>query len=416
MSFFENSIKLINEAAEIMKLDKDVVTLLSHPKRIFSVTMPVRMDNGELKVFEGFRVQHNDIIGPYKGGIRYHEKVDMDEVKALATLMTMKCSVVGIPLGGAKGGVIVDPKKLSKKELEQLTRKYIDKIEPFIGPEVDVPAPDVNTTPEIMAWAADEFSKLRKKNMLGVVTGKPLAVGGSQGRGDATSQGGCYVLDEFAKERNIDPTKTSIIIQGFGNAGAHMARILSAQGYKIVGVSDSQGGLYCEAGLDVAKVDACKVEKGSVTKCESVCTNGKVVDNEGLLASQCDILILAALENQVREDNANNIKAKYILELANGPITPEADKILAGKGVEIIPDILANAGGVTVSYFELVQNQMNYYWTAEEVQQKLHPIMVDAWKRLSEYQKKFKCTLRHAAFISAMSRLEEAMKARGIDQ
>ncbi|MBN1494979.1 Glu/Leu/Phe/Val dehydrogenase [Candidatus Peregrinibacteria bacterium] len=415
MSFFENAIKQINEAAEIMKLDKDIVTILSHPKRILTVTMPVRMDNGEVKVFEGFRVQHNDIPGPYKGGIRYHQQVDMDEVKALATLMTMKCAVVGIPLGGGKGGIIVNPKELSKRELEQLTRKYVERIEAFIGPEIDVPAPDVNTTPEIMAWIADEYSKLKRKNQLGVVTGKPLEVGGSQGRGDATSQGGCYVLEEFAKERNVDPSKTSIIIQGFGNAGAHMARILSGQGYKIVGVSDSQGGLYCEAGLDVAKISACKAEQGSVTKCDSICTNGKVVDNEGLLASQCDILILAAFENQVREDNANNIKAKYILELANGPITPEADKILAGKGVEIIPDILANAGGVTVSYFELVQNQMNYYWTAEEVQQKLHPIMVDAWKRLSEYQKKYSCTLRQAAFVSAMTRLEKMIKARGIE-
>ena len=415
MSFFENAIKQINEAAAIMKLDKDIVTILSHPKRILSVTMPVRMDNGEIRVFEGFRVQHNDIAGPFKGGIRYHPQVDMDEVKALATLMTMKCAVVGIPLGGGKGGIIVDPKTLSKRELEQLTRKYVDRIEAFIGPELDVPAPDVNTTPEIMAWIADEYSKLQKKNVLGVVTGKPLEVGGSQGRGDATSQGGCYILDEFAKERGIDPSKTSIIIQGFGNAGAHMARILSGQGYKIVGVSDSQGGLYCEAGIDVKAVSDCKAEKGSVTKCDSICKNGRVVDNEGLLASQCDILILAALENQVREDNAKNIKAKYILELANGPVTPEADKILAGKGIEIIPDILANAGGVTVSYFELVQNQMNYYWTNEEVQQKLHPIMVDAWKRLSEYQKKYKCTLRQAAFISAMSRLEAMIRARGFE-
>jgi glutamate dehydrogenase/leucine dehydrogenase len=373
------------------------------------------MDSGEIKVFEGFRVQHNDAAGPFKGGIRYHEQVDMEEVKALAAWMTMKCAVVGIPLGGGKGGIIVNPKELSRRELEQLTRKYIDRVQLLIGPDRDVPAPDVNTNPEIMAWMCDEYMKLGNLNKRGVVTGKPLHVGGSKGRDEATSRGGAYVLEELIKEKGIDPKETRVVIQGFGNAGSHMARILSEDGYKIIGVSDSKGGVYCENGVDTKCMIKCKLEKGSVTKCESVCSKCKNVSNEELIEKDCDILVLAALENQVHKDNADNIKAKIIVELANGPLTPEADKILDKKGVIVIPDILANAGGVTVSYFELVQNLHNYYWSAEEVQQKLKPIMVDAFKRVSANQKKYNCTLRQAAFITAMERLEKIIKSRGFE-
>jgi len=414
MSLFDNTLKQIEQAASIMSLDKDIVTILSAPKRILQVSLPIRMDSGEIKVFQGFRVQHNDVAGPFKGGIRYHQQVDMGEVKALATWMTMKCSVVGIPLGGGKGGIIVDPKTLSKRELEQLTRKYIDRVEAFIGPELDVPAPDVNTTPEIMAWMADEYSKLQKKNKLGVVTGKPLEVGGSQGRGEATSRGGYYILNEVAKEKGITPSETRVVIQGFGNAGSHMARILAEEGYKVIGVSDSKGGIYSPDGLDAQCVIKCKQEKGSVMQCE--CANNiQTMTNQELIEQDCDILVLAALENQVTAENANNIKAKIIIELANGPVNPDADAILKDRGVMVVPDILANAGGVTVSYFELVQNEMNYYWSNEEVQAKLEPIMINAWKRVSEIQKEFNCTLRQGAFISAMRRLEAKLKARGFE-
>jgi len=415
MSLFENTLKQINEAAEIMNLDKDIITILSHPKRIMQVSLPIRMDSGEIKVFEGFRVQHNDLAGPFKGGIRYHEQVDMGEVKALAAWMTMKCAVVGIPLGGAKGGIIVDPKKLSQRELEQLTRKYTDRIEPIIGPDKDVPAPDVNTNGQIMAWVVDEYMKLGNTNKKGVVTGKPIECGGSAGRDTATAQGGVYVLDEIVAEKGIKAEETRIIVQGFGNAGGTMAMLLADQGYKICGVSDSKGGLYCANGFDPRKVDACKIEKGSVTECKMVADGCEVCTNEELLEKDCDILILAALENQVNEKNADNVKAKIVFELANGPTTPEADKIFAKKGVMVVPDILANAGGVTVSYFELVQNETQYYWTAEEVQTKLKPIMVNGWERVSGIQKKYNCTLRQAAFISAMTRLKAIMEQRGFE-
>jgi glutamate dehydrogenase/leucine dehydrogenase len=415
MSLFENTLKQINEAADIMSLDKDILTILSHPKRIIQVSLPIRMDDGSIKVFEGFRVQHNDVAGPFKGGIRYHQQVDMEEVKALATWMTMKCSVVGIPLGGAKGGIVVDPKTLSKRELEKLSRKYIDRVQHNIGPHMDVPAPDVNTNGEIMAWMTDEYMKLGNLNKRGVVTGKPLEVGGSEGRDAATSQGGSYVWEEVAKEKGINPAETRVIIQGFGNAGSHMARIMGEQGYKVVGVSDSKGGVYCENGLDAAAMLKCKIEKGSVQECETQADHCTRVTNEELLEQDCDILVLAALENQVTEANAANIKAKYIIELANGPTTPEADKILEKNGVLVIPDILANAGGVTVSYFELVQNEAGYYWTADKIQRRLKPIMIKATQRIKEMMEKYNCSMRQAAFVSAMSRLEAMLKKRGFE-
>jgi len=415
MSLFQNTLKQINEAADIMKLEEDILTVLSHPKRILQVSLPIRMDDGKVKVFEGFRVQHNDVAGPFKGGIRYHQQVDMEEVKALATWMTMKCSVVGIPLGGGKGGIIVDPKTLSKRELEQLTRRYIDRVQHNVGPAMDVPAPDVNTNAEIMAWMSDEYMKLGNRNRRGVVTGKPLECGGSEGRDAATSQGGSYVWEELAKEKGINPNETRVVIQGFGNAGSHMARIMGEQGYKIVGVSDSKGGIYCEDGLDAPCVLKCKIEKGSVTNCESECDNCTSCTNEELIEKDCDILVLAALENQVTEENAKNIKAKYIIELANGPVTPEADKILEKNDILVIPDILANAGGVTVSYFELVQNEANYYWSADKIQRRLKPIMIKAYQRVKEMMEKYNCSMRQAAFISAMHRLEVMLKKRGFE-
>ena len=422
MSFFENTLQLIEKAAKIMKLEPDVKEILSHPNRIIEVSVPVKMDNGKVKVFDGFRVQHCDLPGPYKGGIRYHQDVNMEEVKALATLMTFKCAVVNIPLGGGKGGIIVDPKKLSKGELERLTRKYTDRLAPFIGPELDVPAPDVNTDGQIMAWIADEYTKVTGKNGFGVVTGKPLSFGGSLGREKATARGGIYVLDEYMKEKGMKVKGTTVVIQGFGNAGANAARILDEAGFKVIAVSDSKGGICCKDGIHAIKAIQCKMEKGSIHECTVA---GKVdyhiskgascerLTNEELLEVECDILILSALENQVTAKNAKKIKAGMILELANGPVDAEADEILASRKITVIPDILANAGGVTVSYFELVQNQMNYYWPSEEVQERLKVIMVNAWKRVSELQSKYRCTLRTAAFISALERLSELMKVRG---
>jgi glutamate dehydrogenase/leucine dehydrogenase len=418
MSLFENTIRQMRNAAQIMKLDPHVEEHLSNPQRILEVSVPVHMDNGSVRVFKGFRVQHCNVRGPYKGGIRFHPQVDMEEVKALATWMTMKCSVVGIPLGGGKGGVIVDPRELSERELEQLSRTYIRAIEPLIGPEKDVPAPDVYTNPKIMAWMADEYSMLQRRNKLGVVTGKPLSVGGSEGRGEATSQGGMYVLAEALSELGKKPEEMTVVIQGFGNAGANVAHMMEDAGYKVVGVSDSKGALYCPEGLHPREAIACKSEKGTVTECsvagiQKTGTCCKVITNEELLEVECDVLVLSALENQVTKDNAANVKASIILELANGPTTPEADEILREKGVMVIPDILANAGGVTVSYFELVQNEANFYWSAEEVQERLTRIMVEAWHSVAGTAKKHNATLREAAFIVALKRLEEAMLARG---
>ncbi|MBP9718191.1 Glu/Leu/Phe/Val dehydrogenase [Candidatus Gracilibacteria bacterium] len=422
MNFFQNTLNLIEQSSEIMSLSTEAKAILSNPQRIIQVSMPIRMDSGELKVFTGFRVQHCDVPGPFKGGIRYHPNVDMEEVKALATLMTFKCAVVGIPLGGGKGGIIVDPKQLSKGELERLTRSYTQKIAPFIGPDKDVPAPDVNTDGQIMAWVADEYSKQVGHNALGVVTGKPLSIGGSLGRDTATAQGGYYVLNEIVKEKGIDPKTTRVVIQGFGNAGANAAQILEAAGFKVIAVSDSKGGIHCEEGIHVVNAMKCKLEKGSIHECTvggkdyhvAKGTTCDRVTNEQLLELDCDILVVSALENQITSANANNVKAKIILELANGPLSAEADDILNKRGIMVIPDILANAGGVTVSYFEWVQNLMNYYWTREEVQKRLEIIMCESWKRVYGASKKYNCSLRMGAFITAFERLSGMMKSRGI--
>ncbi|MBU1018888.1 MAG: Glu/Leu/Phe/Val dehydrogenase [Patescibacteria group bacterium] len=414
MSLFESTMRQMKDAAKIMHLDPNVEEILSHPQRIVEVSIPIKMDNGSTRVFRGFRVQHNNSRGPYKGGIRFHPEVDMEEVKALATWMTIKCAVVGIPLGGGKGGIIVDVKELSEAELERLSRTYARAIAPFIGPKKDIPAPDVYTNPQIMAWIADEFSKLQGENALGVVTGKPLEVGGSAGRSDATSQGGIYVLQQVCEMQGLDPHKTTVVVQGFGNAGSYAAKMLHEQGFKVIGVSDSRGGIYCKDGVDPEATHSCKLDKGSVVECTSVGGGDcKVVTNEELLELECDVLFLSAMENQVTADNADRIKAKMILELANGPTTPDADEILDKKGVMIVPDILANAGGVTVSYFELVQNEMNFYWGEEEIQERLKKIMVDAWENVHQLSKKHNCTLRQAAYIAALKRLQETILARG---
>ncbi len=421
MSLFENTLRQIRRAAVLMDLNKDIETLLSNPQRVLTVNIPVRMDDGQLRVYKGYRVEHNNICGPYKGGIRYHEQVDLEEVKALSAWMTIKTSVIGLPLGGGKGGIEVNPKELSETELERLTRRYVQLIEPIIGPKRDVPAPDVNTTPQIMAWIADEYSKIVGEDSPGVVTGKPLEVGGIKGRSTATAQGGVYILDELAAERNMNPEETTVIVQGFGNAGSFAASILAAKGYKIVGVSDSRGGIFCSHGIDPDGLMNCKREKGTVNECaiDASKLHGqdgascKKVTNKELLEQECDILILAALENQITDKNATHINAKVILELANGPVAPSADEILAGRDITVIPDILANAGGVTVSYFEMLQNASGELWTEDKVQEELKEKMVIAWKEVKLNADKYDCTMREAAFITAIGRLEKKIMDKG---
>lgn len=411
MSLFSNTLKQIQRAAEIMQLNEEKLRILSEPQRTVQVSLPIKMDDGSLRIFQGFRVQHNNAAGPYKGGFRYHEQVDMEEVKALSAWMTIKCSVVGIPLGGAKGGVVVNPKELSIGELERLTRKYVQLIEPVIGPDKDVPAPDVNTNAQIMDWFADEYSKIRGKDLRGVVTGKSLGAGGSKGRNNATAQGGVYIFEDFAAKTGLKPSETKVVIQGFGNAGGVVAQLLAAEGYQIVGVSDSQGGIFCSHGINPTELMQCKIEKNSVKNCVVNTTGAvcKTVSNEELLEQECDVLVLAAMENQITAINADKIKAKVVLELANGPITPEADEILAKKGILVMPDILANAGGVTVSYFEMLQNADGNYWSEEDVNKKLKDIMIKAWQDVKGNGEKFKCTLREAAYITALTRLADKL-------
>ncbi len=407
---FENAMTQLAKAATLIHLDETLYKALQEPKRVLDVTIPVQMDNGEIREFHGFRSQYNDALGPFKGGIRYHPGVTVDEVKALSFWMTMKCAVVGLPLGGGKGGIIVDPKTLSLGELERLSRGYIQKIYQYIGPTRDVPAPDVYTTPQIMGWMMDEYEKLVGEHAPGVITGKPLALGGSAGRGFATAQGGVYVTREAVRKLGWDPSETTVAIQGFGNAGSHMAKILHGLGYKIIAASDSKGGVLNRLGLDVFALDAHKETTGSVLGFPG----SEDITNEQLLEMDVHVLVPAALENVITAENAPRVKAKMIVELANGPVTPDADEILHANGVLFIPDILANAGGVTVSYFEQVQNAMNYYWEEKEVLEKLEKIMVRAFNEVWETKEKYGVDMRTAAFVRAVERVAEAMKARGV--
>ncbi|MGC8995759.1 MAG: Glu/Leu/Phe/Val family dehydrogenase [Thermoplasmata archaeon] len=400
----------LDRAAKIMGLDPQIHQFLREPMRVLEVTIPVKMDDGTTKVFKGFRVQYNDAKGPTKGGIRYHPQETLDTVKALAAWMTWKTAVVDLPYGGAKGGIICDPKNMSKGELERLSRGYIRAIARFIGPERDIPAPDVYTTPEIMAWMMDEYSKIVGYNAPGVITGKPIEVGGSLGRGDATARGGMYVLREAAKKIKLDLSKATVAIQGFGNAGQYAHKLVTEMfGSKIVAVSDSKGGIYNPDGLKFEEVLNHKEKTGSVINFPGA----KNITNAELLELNVDVLIPAALENQITEKNADKIKAKIVLELANGPTTPEADIILYKKGILDLPDFLANAGGVTVSYFEWVQNINGYYWTAEEVYEKLDKKMTKAFWDVMETQEKYKVCPRTAAYIVSIKRVADAVKARG---
>ncbi len=408
---FDIALKQLQKAAEIMNLSGEALEQLSSPKEILQVSIPVKMDNGETKVFTGFRVHYNNARGPMKGGIRYYIKENLSEVKALSAWMTWKTALLDLPMGGAKGGIICDTKKLSNGELERLSRGYIDAINKFIGPDIDVPAPDVYTTPQIMAWMMDEYEKISGHSAPGVITGKPLEVGGSLGRGDATAKGGMYVLREGAKDIGLDLSKAKVAVQGFGNAGQFAVKFVTEMfGSKVVAVSDSTGGIYKEDGIDYNKLLEHKKQTGSVQKFPG----SKNIKNEEVLESDADILIPSAIEGQLTGENAGKVKAKIVLELANGPSTPEADEIFFKNNVLLLPDFLSNAGGVTVSYFEWVQNITGNYWTEEDVYKKLDAKMTKATHDVLETHKKYNTDPRTAAYIIAVKRVFDAMRLRGL--
>lgn len=403
---FQNALKQLKKAAAIINLDETTLQRLSQPDRILQATIPVKMDDGSTKIFAGYRVQYNNARGPYKGGIRFHQQTDLNEVKALAFWMTIKTAVANIPFGGAKGGATVNPKKLSINELEKLSRGWIRVFQNFIGPKKDIPAPDVYTNSQIMAWMMDEYSQLVGYNELAVITGKPVEVGGSLGRDTATAQGGFFILVELLKALKLEPKKQKVIIQGFGNAGLTMAKILAKNKFLIVGIADSTGGIYDPQGINIKNLVAHKKKTGFVQNFPAA----KNVKADKFLEQPCAILIPAALENQITEKNANQIKAKIILELANGPTTPEADEKLAKKKIIVVPDVLANSGGVIVSYFEWLQNLANSYWSAGEVNNKLKGQIIAAFHDIWQITQKKQVDLRTAAFVLAIQRLKEAMK------
>ncbi len=397
-------------AAERLGLDAGMRAVLREPRREFTVHFPVHMDDGSVRVFTGYRVQHNLGRGPAKGGIRYHQDVGIDEVKALAMWMTWKCAVVGIPYGGGKGGVIVDPKQLSMRELEALTRRFFTEIEVLVGPEKDIPAPDVNTNAQVMAWMMDTFSMHAGYTVPGVVTGKPISLGGSEGRNEATARGTVYCIVEAARHLGIELKKAKVAVQGFGNAGSIAATLITAEGSTVVAVSDSTGGIHNPNGLEVAKVIAWKKEHGTVQGFPGA----KDISNAEVLEVECDILIPAALENQITGANAGNIKARLIAEAANGPTTPDADRILWKNSKFMIPDILCNAGGVTVSYFEWVQDLNRDHWSEDVVNAKLKEIMVKAFTSVLAIARREQCDMRTAAYLLAVQRVADAMSMRGL--
>lgn len=410
MNPFDNAIKQLEDASKYCTSEKKLIEILKYPQRIIEVSIPLQMDNGKIRVFKGYRVQHNNARGPYKGGIRFHPDVNVDEVKALALWMSMKCAVVDIPYGGAKGGIIVDPRKLTQHELEHLTRGYTDKLFDVIGPKTDIPAPDVNTNSQTMAWILDEYSHIGREHNPAIVTGKPVENEGSLGRDTATAMGGKYVLLEYLKTKAKEPEALSVAIQGFGNAGYNIAKLLHDEGMSIVAISDSRGTIYNEAGIDPIKAMKFKERNGSIKNMPGT----TLIQPEELFSIKCDILVPAALENAIDQSIAKKVKAKIILELANGPITPEADLIFKDRGIDVIPDILANAGGVTVSYFEWVQNISRNYWTLEKVETRLKEIMLKSFNDINDFCILKKCTFREAAFAIAITRICLATQNRGI--
>jgi glutamate dehydrogenase (NADP+) len=417
-SLFSDASKRLETALKYVAISEDAVEHLKYPKSSLSVSIPVRMDDGSLKVFQGHRVRYDNTRGPAKGGVRYHPGVSLDEVQSLAFWMTFKCAVLNLPFGGGKGGITVDPKALSKLELERLSRGYIDAIADFIGPDVDILAPDVYTNAMIMGWMMDQYSIIRRQISLAVVTGKPLTMGGSVGRNEATATGAYFVIETILPKFQLIPSNTTVAVQGFGNAGAVLAEQLYKAGYKVVAVSDSQGGIYAPNGLDIPSIRQYKASGNKVKAvyCKNTVFNiveHEVLTNEELLGLEVDVLVPAALENQINETNVNSIKAKYIFEVANGPVTSAADQILEEKGIYVIPDILVNAGGVTVSYFEWVQNRSGLYWTLEEVNQRLKQKIVEETERIWAISQELAISIRTAAYVHALNRLGEALNAKG---
>jgi glutamate dehydrogenase (NAD(P)+) len=405
-----NAQRQFDAAADVLNLDQGVRGILREPQRQLIVDFPVKMDDGSVRMFQGFRVQHNVTRGPAKGGIRYHAQVTLSEVKALAMWMTWKCAVAGIPFGGAKGGVVVDPKQISRNELERLTRRYASEISVLIGPERDIPAPDVNTTPQVMAWIMDTVSMSKGYSVPAVVTGKPLSVGGSQGRNAATGRGVSVVAKLACDRLGLDPRQLTVAVQGFGNAGSIAAGLMADDGFSIRAVSDSGGGIYSEKGLDVPTVVEHKRRTGSVVGFPGT----RPMSNAELLEAPVDVLVPAALENQITASNAAQVKANLILEAANGPTTPDADDILHGRGVTVVPDIVANAGGVIVSYFEWVQDLQSLFWEENEINSRLERILTRAFNASWETSKRLGVSLRLGAYAVAVERVAEATSVRGI--
>ena len=407
---FEIAKQQFNLAADFLELDSSLRHVLETPKRQLIVSIPVKMDGGDVQVFEGYRVQHNIARGPAKGGIRYHPNVSLDEVKALASWMTWKCATVGIPYGGGKGGVICDPKSLSKNELERLTRRYAFEIAPIIGPDRDIPAPDVYTDEQTMAWIMDTISMVRGHTELGVVTGKPISLGGSQGRAEATARGCLYALREACRVKGINLRGARVAVHGFGNAGANIARLVAEDGARVVAACDSKAGVYSENGIDVPAALSHKAETSSLHGLKGC----KEIGPDEIIAVDCDILLPSALENAITLANVGKVKAQIIAELANGPTTPGADKVFADNDVMLVPDILANAGGVTVSYYEWVQDQYSFFWSEKQINDTLEQTICTAFNSVHETAKRYKTDLRTGAYILAVSRVAEATSVRGI--
>ncbi|HJU53425.1 MAG TPA: Glu/Leu/Phe/Val dehydrogenase [Pyrinomonadaceae bacterium] len=399
-----------DRAAEYLELDDSMRRVLKNAKRQLVVSIPVKMDNGEVQVFEGYRVQHNIARGPAKGGIRYHPNVTIDEVKALASWMTWKCATVGIPYGGGKGGVVCDPKALSQGELERLTRRYAFEIAPIIGPDSDIPAPDVYTDEQTMAWIMDTISMVRGHTELGVVTGKPISLGGSHGRAEATARGCLYALREACRVQGMELKGARVAVHGFGNAGANIARLVAADGAVVVAMSDSRGGVFSESGIDV---DSALRHKKQTEMLRGL-KNTKEISGDDVLGVDCDILLPSSLENVITLETVGQVKAKIIAELANGPTTPGADRVLADEGVFLVPDILANAGGVTVSYYEWVQDLYSYFWSENEINSRLEQTMRAAFQAVHEKAQQFDTDMRTGAYVLAIDRVAEATRVRGI--
>ncbi|MGM0845900.1 MAG: Glu/Leu/Phe/Val family dehydrogenase [Bacillota bacterium] len=408
LNLFTSTQHVIKDALGKLGYNEEMFELLKEPIRMLTVRMPIRMDDGSIKVFTGYRAQHNDAVGPTKGGVRFHPEVDEEEVKALSMWMSLKCGIVDLPYGGGKGGIICDPRTMSFTELEKLSRGYVRAISQIVGPTKDIPAPDVYTNSQIMAWMMDEYSRLRENDSPGFITGKPLVLGGSQGREKATAQGVTICIEEAAKKKGIDIKGARVVVQGFGNAGSFLAKFMHDAGAKVIAISDAHGALHDPKGLDIDYLLDRRDSFGTVTTLFE-----NTISNQELLELDCDILVPAAISNQITENNAHKIKASIVVEAANGPTTLEATRILSDRDILLVPDVLASAGGVTVSYFEWVQNNQGYYWTEEEVNEKLHTKLVQAFNNVYETSMNRRVNMRLAAYMVGARKMAEASRFRG---